>query len=163
MTMMMMTDLEPNQRLLYCWREELVLGRWYSQHILSLDDGADRVVRARKNEYRILTAYKTHGCIKPAPISARKIKKKKQSTNIKRDEINIMNKINDNTFNLHKRLLNNPNWYMKIILKWRLIVYRCRVFASGSGDRGSLSGQVIPKTQKVVLDTSLLNTQHSRV
>ena len=30
-------------------------------------------------------------------------------------------------------------------------------------DQGSLSGRVIPKTQKVVLDTSLLNTQHCKV
>ena len=35
-----------------------------------------------------------------------------------------------------------------------------RVFANGPGDQGSISGRVIPKTQKVVLDTSLLNTQH---
>ena len=35
-----------------------------------------------------------------------------------------------------------------------------RVFANSLGDWGLISGQVIPKTQKVVLDTSLLNTQH---
>ena len=33
----------------------------------------------------------------------------------------------------------------------------------GLGDRCSISGRVIPKTQKVVLDTSLLNTQHYKV
>ena len=38
-----------------------------------------------------------------------------------------------------------------------------RVFANGPGDRGSISGRVIPKTQKVLLDTSLLNTQHYKV
>ena len=38
-----------------------------------------------------------------------------------------------------------------------------RVFAIDPGDRGSISGRVIPKTQKVVLDTSLLNTQHYKV
>ena len=32
------------------------------------------------------------------------------------------------------------------------------VFVNGPGDRGSLSGQIIPKTLKMVLDTSLLNT-----
>ena len=32
-------------------------------------------------------------------------------------------------------------------------------FANGPGDRSSISGRVIPKTQKMVLDTSLLNTQ----
>ena len=35
-----------------------------------------------------------------------------------------------------------------------------RVFANGRGDQGSIPDQVIPKTPKVVLDTSLLNTQH---
>ena len=34
-----------------------------------------------------------------------------------------------------------------------------RVFVHGLGDQGSVSGQVIPKTQKIVLDISLLNTQ----
>ena len=33
------------------------------------------------------------------------------------------------------------------------------VFVNGPGDLGSISGWVIPKTQKIVLDTSLLNTQ----
>ena len=35
-----------------------------------------------------------------------------------------------------------------------------RVFVNGASDRGSISGRVIPKTQKIVLDTSLLKTQH---
>ena len=34
------------------------------------------------------------------------------------------------------------------------------VFVKGPRDRGSIPGQVIPKTQKMVLDASLLNTQH---
>ena len=34
-----------------------------------------------------------------------------------------------------------------------------RVFASGPGDLGSVPGQVIPKTLKMVLDATLLNTQ----
>ena len=38
-----------------------------------------------------------------------------------------------------------------------------RVFANGPGDQGSIPGQVIPKTQKMVLDASLLNTQHYKV
>ena len=40
---------------------------------------------------------------------------------------------------------------------------RSRVFANGPLDRGSISGRVIPKTQKVVLDTSLVNTQQYKV
>ena len=38
-----------------------------------------------------------------------------------------------------------------------------RMFANGLGDRGSIQGRVIPKTQKMVFDSSLLNTQHYKV
>ena len=38
-----------------------------------------------------------------------------------------------------------------------------RVFANSPGDLGSIPGRVIPKTQKMVLDASLLNTQHYKV
>ena len=38
-----------------------------------------------------------------------------------------------------------------------------RVFANGSGDRGSIPGRVIPKTQKMELDTALLSTQQYKV
>ena len=37
------------------------------------------------------------------------------------------------------------------------------VFTNGLGDRGSIPGLVIPKTLKMVLDTSLLNTQQYKV
>ena len=37
------------------------------------------------------------------------------------------------------------------------------VFTNGLGDQGSISGQVIPNTQKMVLDTALLNAQHYKV
>ena len=39
----------------------------------------------------------------------------------------------------------------------------CRVFANGPGDLGSIPGHVKPKTLKMVLDASLLNTQHYKV
>ena len=38
-----------------------------------------------------------------------------------------------------------------------------RVFANGPGDMSSISGLVIPKTIKMVLDTSLLNIQQYKV
>ena len=38
-----------------------------------------------------------------------------------------------------------------------------RVFAIGTGDLGSIPGRVIPKTQKMILDATLLNTQHYQV
>ena len=45
----------------------------------------------------------------------------------------------------------------------RLIGLVGRVFVSGPGDLGSIPGRVIPKTLKMVLDTSLLNTQQYKV
>ena len=38
-----------------------------------------------------------------------------------------------------------------------------RMFNNGPGDLGSILGQVIPKTQKRVLDASLLNAQHYKI
>ena len=38
-----------------------------------------------------------------------------------------------------------------------------RVFTYGPGDQGSIPGHVIPKTQKMVLDATLLNTQHYKL
>ena len=37
------------------------------------------------------------------------------------------------------------------------------MFPNGPGDRVSIPGRVIPKTQKMVLDASLLNSQHYKV
>ena len=58
-------------------------------------------------ELSYLTAYKMHWSIyRSTPISAGQIKKKQQqSTDVKRDEIDIMNIIN-NTFYLHYNLFN---------------------------------------------------------
>ena len=38
-----------------------------------------------------------------------------------------------------------------------------RDFANGAGDLGSIPGPIIPKTLKMVLDTSWLNTQQYKV
>ena len=35
-----------------------------------------------------------------------------------------------------------------------------RVFANGPEDRGSIPGRVMQKTQNILLDAALLNTQH---
>ena len=45
----------------------------------------------------------------------------------------------------------------------RLIGQVGRVFTNGPGDLGSFPGRVIPNTFKMVLDTSLLNTQQYKV
>ena len=38
-----------------------------------------------------------------------------------------------------------------------------RVFANGPGDRGSIPGRVIPKTQNMVLEAALLNTKFNKI
>ena len=38
-----------------------------------------------------------------------------------------------------------------------------RVFPNGPGDQGSIPGRVIPRTQNMVLDAALHNTQHYKV
>ena len=56
----------------------------------------------------------------------------------------------------------------KIVLIWILGIYwaiglMSTVFANGTGDQGSIPGWVIPKTQKMVLDSALLSTQYYKV
>ena len=46
------------------------------------------------------------------------------------------------------------NWLIGLVV---------RVFANGLGNLGSILGCIIPKTLKMVLDTSLLNTQQYKV
>ena len=45
----------------------------------------------------------------------------------------------------------------------RAIDQTTRVFGNAPGDRGSIPGRVLPKTQKIVLDAALFSTQHSKV
>ena len=52
---------------------------------------------------------------------------------------------------------------MYIIIFCVMISIMLRVFTNGPGDWGSIPGWIIPKTQKMVLDPSLLNTQHYKV
>ena len=53
----------------------------------------------------------------------------------------------------------NHHHHIALVARIRTI----RVFANGPGDLGSIPGRVIPKTLKMVLDTSLLNTQQYKV
>ena len=58
----------------------------------------------------------------------------------------------------------SPRIYIYIyIYTNRFIGLVGRVFANGPGDLGSIPGCIIPKTLKIVLDTSLLNTQQYKV
>ena len=58
-------------------------------------------------------------------------------------------------------MMHNKN--TKTMVSSQLIDPVGRVFASGPRDLGSIPGRVIPKTLKMVLDTSLLNTQQYKV
>ena len=49
---------------------------------------------------------------------------------------------------------------MKAFLTNKIIIV---VFANGPGDRSSIPGRVTPKTLKMVLNTSLFNTQQYKV
>ena len=53
--------------------------------------------------------------------------------------------------------------FLDVCMNNRLIGLVGRVIANGPGDLGSIPGRVIPKTLKMVLDTSLLNTQKYKV
>ena len=58
----------------------------------------------------------------------------------------------------------NVMFFMKLgRLFKKLIGPAGRVFANDPGDLGSIPGHVIPKTLKMVIDTSLLNTQQYKV
>ena len=47
--------------------------------------------------------------------------------------------------------------------KLEIIELLGRVFANGPGDQGSIPGRVLPKTIKLVLDPSLLNTLQYKI
>ena len=60
----------------------------------------------------------------------------------------------------------NMGWLWKcdmVNMGYRDISPAVRVFANGPGDLDSIPGRVIPKTLKMELDTTLLNTQHYNV
>ena len=60
----------------------------------------------------------------------------------------------------------NQVFYTKVLIHGtfnRDIGPAVRVFANGPGDLGSIPGRVIPKTLKMELDTTLLDTQHYKV
>ena len=52
----------------------------------------------------------------------------------------------------------------RLFVRYMYVIYTVRrVFANGPGDRCSIPGRVIPKTQKMVLDAALINTQPYQV
>ena len=70
---------------------------------------------------RILRNYHIWQHIRRTPISAEQIKK--EIIIIKRDWINKMSIINNNTFKLHNSLLNNDNGYTRYIITEGFFLY----------------------------------------
>ena len=60
------------------------------------------------------------------------------------------------------KMFANAVKYFKLYIKRETRKSISIVFANGSGDQGSIPGRVI-KTQKMVLDAALLNTQRCKV
>ena len=60
-------------------------------------------------------------------------------------------------------MLDSASNYLQLFFFNWLIGLAGSVFTNGPGDLGSIPGRVIPKTLKMVLDTSSLNTQHYKV
>ena len=77
--------------------------------------------------------------------------------------INIISSLNPYSYVKinYNSLVDLINRIISVKSTYRLIVGR--VFANDPGDLGSIPGRVIPKTLKIVLDTSLLNTQQYKV
>ena len=65
----------------------------------------------------------------------------------------------------HPTKKNKKKWIFAGIKNAKIFSFgpAVRVFANGPGDLGSIPGRVIPKTLKMELDTTLLNTQHYKV
>ena len=63
----------------------------------------------------------------------------------------------------HTEIITRNNVIICICIGNQAIGQMSRVFDNGPGDRGLIPGQVIPETQRLVLDTALLNTQHFKV
>ena len=105
-------------------------------------------------------------------LSKKKKKKKKKQTLKTLSENFLKNTIYTRKKPLGRLLVNSstiPTWNQDTYQNWKDLNKLCRhgpavrVFANGPGDLSSIPGRVIPKTLKMVLDTTLLNTQHYKV
>ena len=65
---------------------------------------------------------------------------------------------------IHKYTHTHTHTHTHIYIYIYIYIYIIsRMFNNGPGDQDSIQGRVIPKTQKMVLDAALLNTQHYEV
>ena len=92
---------------------------------------------------------------------------------LNRSDCHIINKLPIAFYTFTRHILTSLSvdkmllsWYVNWLTNFRGLLFigpAVRVFANGPGDLGSIPGRVIPKTLKMVLDTTLLNTQHYKV
>ena len=57
----------------------------------------------------------------------------------------------------------NISYYIDLLLLAWKVNFMIKLFANGLGDLGSIQGCVIPKTLKMVLDTSLFNSPQYKI
>ena len=76
----------------------------------------------------------------------------------------------DDTFVIFSSRSKSRHFFHTVNQLHQALMFTCKfvnnnskVFTNGPGDLGSIPGRVIPKTQKMILDVSLLNTQHCKV
>ena len=81
---------------------------------------------------------------------------------MKENQFLIITKISFSQFN---NLIIHNMWVIYFVYVYMLLGHwpMSRVFVDGLGDRGSIPGQVIPKTQKMIFDAILLSTQRYKV
>ena len=89
-------------------------------------------------------------------------------TGTKRGRGRILNFYGTNRHVMSKETLPNLKednclWSHYNVISTGSLAQWVRVFANDPGDLGSIPGRVIPKTLKMVLDTSLLNTRQYKV
>ena len=109
---------------------------------------------------RVFLRHSIKGCRLISMVTTSKYNKVMQLTN-KRFFKCIMINMNDQSILV--LMFRTSTKYIYIYIYIYITGSLGRVFANGLEDLGSIPGRVTPKTLKMVLDTSLINTQQYRV
>ena len=73
------------------------------------------------------------------------------------------NQINSSMMITVKKYFHDFSYKIPFLNSFIFVGLMSRVFANGLGDLGSIPGRVMLRTQKIVLDATLFNTQHYKV
>ena len=80
---------------------------------------------------------------------------------IQAEKIIMIDSVSYSTPTYSTSLDNNRKKYRAIVIRTRTHTHTYTyIFTSSLDGRGSIPGRIIPKTQKMLLDASLLNSQH---